>query len=202
MWNESCMVTSVTPASLASTFRSEVGTSDLKPHRGIAGFLAAVLPAWRLPRIRTMFYRLAGFDIEAKVTMFGRIELRGPGRNWHKRLHIGKGSTLTTDIKIVLDGSCFIGENVCISPNVVIHTGTHAIGGPDRRCSPDAYGKDVHVGDGTWICMNAIILPGVRIGRGVVVGAGSVVASDVPDNCFVAGNPAIVKKSLPVAETE
>jgi maltose O-acetyltransferase len=44
--------------------------------------------------------------------------------------------------------------------------------------------------------MNAVILPGVNIGKGVVVGAGSVVASDVPDDCFVAGNPAVIKKHL------
>ena len=188
----------VTPASLASTIRSEVGTSDLKPHRGIAGLLAGILPAWRLPRIRTMFYRLAGFDIGRNVTIFGKLEIRGPGRNWHKRLHIGQGSTLTTDIKIVLDGACHIGENVCISPNVVIHTGTHVIGGSTRRCSPEAYGKDVHIGEGAWICMNAVILPGVNIGKGVVVGAGSVVASDVPDDCFVAGNPAVIKKHLTI----
>ena len=192
----------VTLASLASTIRSEMGTSDIHPLRGIAGLLAGALPAWRLPRIRMMLYRLAGFDIGPKVTMFGRLDIRGPGRNWHRRLHIGQGSTLTTDIKIVLDGSCFIGENVCISPNVVIHTGTHAIGGPERRCSPDAYGKDVHIGEGSWICMNAVILPGVTIGKGVVVGAGSVVASNIPDDCFVAGNPAVIKKSLPVTDSD
>lgn len=186
------------PASLIPIIQSEVGTSDIKFHRGVAGLLAGMLPAWRLPRLRTMFYRLAGFDIASKVTIFGRLQIRGPGKNWHKRLHIGQGSTLTTDIKIVLDGSCYIGKNVCISPNVVIHTGTHVIGGSIRRCSPEAYGKDVHIGEGAWICMNAVILPGVNIGKGVVVGAGSVVASDVPNDCFVAGNPAVIKKHLTI----
>jgi acetyltransferase-like isoleucine patch superfamily enzyme len=44
--------------------------------------------------------------------------------------------------------------------------------------------------DGAFIGWNAIVVGGVRVGRRAVVGAGSVVVSDVPDDCVVAGNPA------------
>ena len=52
--------------------------------------------------------------------------------------------------------------------------------------------------DDAWIGFNSIILKGVTVGRGAVVGAGSVVTNDVPDHTVVAGNPARVIKKLDV----
>ena len=49
---------------------------------------------------------------------------------------------------------------------------------------------DTHIGKNCFIAVNSIILPGVKIGNQVIVGAGSVVTKDVPNNCVVAGNPA------------
>ena len=54
----------------------------------------------------------------------------------------------------------------------------------------------VRIGDGTWVGARAMILPGVTIGKRVVVAAGSVVTRDVPDDSLVAGNPARVIRSL------
>ena len=54
----------------------------------------------------------------------------------------------------------------------------------------------VKIKSGAWIGLNAIILKGVTIGKNAVVGAGSVVTSDVPDNCIVSGNPAVIVKTL------
>lgn len=54
---------------------------------------------------------------------------------------------------------------------------------------------DTYIGKNCIISINAIIMPGVRIGNEVVVGAGSVVTKDIPDNCIVAGNPAQVIKT-------
>lgn len=54
--------------------------------------------------------------------------------------------------------------------------------------------KTVKIGNDVWIGMNACILPGVQIGNGAIIGAGSVVTKDVPDYAIVAGNPARVIK--------
>lgn len=56
--------------------------------------------------------------------------------------------------------------------------------------------KPIIIKDDAWIGMNAIILKGVTVGRGSVVGAGSVVTKDVPDWTVVAGNPAVVVKQI------
>ena len=51
-----------------------------------------------------------------------------------------------------------------------------------------------HIGNQCFIGMNSIILPGVKIGNNVIVGAGAVVTKDIPSNTIVAGNPAKVLK--------
>jgi acetyltransferase-like isoleucine patch superfamily enzyme len=54
---------------------------------------------------------------------------------------------------------------------------------------------DVYIGDYCFIGANSIVLPGIRIGNNVVIGAGSVVTKSVPDCCIVAGNPAKIIKT-------
>lgn len=54
--------------------------------------------------------------------------------------------------------------------------------------------KEVVIGDDVWIGRRVIILPGIKIGNGVIIGAGAVVTKDVPDYAVVAGVPAKVIK--------
>ena len=54
---------------------------------------------------------------------------------------------------------------------------------------------DTFIGEKCFIGANAIIMPGVKIGNEVIVGAGAVVTKDVPSNCIVAGNPAKIIKT-------
>jgi acetyltransferase-like isoleucine patch superfamily enzyme len=91
----------------------------------------------------------------------------------------------------------FIGNYVMFGPNVTIRGGNHRF---------DVLGEyiynvkeklphndqDVVIEDDAWIGCNVTILKGVRIGRGAVVGAGSVVTKSVPNYAIVAGNPAVV----------
>lgn len=54
---------------------------------------------------------------------------------------------------------------------------------------------DTYIGDDSFVGIGAIILPGVRIGKEVIIGAGSVVTKDIPDHCIAVGNPAKVIKT-------
>ena len=96
----------------------------------------------------------------------------------------------------VLDvGKVRIGANAQIAPNVSIYTAGHPIH-PDSRNSGYEYGISITIGDNVWIGGNACIMPGVTIGNNVVIGAGSVVTKDVPDNVIAAGNPCRIIRTI------
>lgn len=84
-----------------------------------------------------------------------------------------------------------IGDDVWIAPGVQIISSNH---------DPDDYSKalasrPVKIGSHVWIGGNSIILPGIHIGDNVIIGAGSIVTKDVPDNCVAVGNPCRVIKT-------
>ena len=89
-------------------------------------------------------------------------------------------------------GKIHLGRNSFIAPNVGIITANHDLNDLSKHID----GKDVVIGDNCWIGMNSVILPGVTLGNGVIVGAGSVVTKSFEEErCVVAGNPAkIIKK--------
>ncbi|HEY0055322.1 MAG TPA: acyltransferase [Pedobacter sp.] len=101
-------------------------------------------------------------------------------------LTIGKHSVIHQNCRIDPRGGIIIGETVAISQEVIILTADHIVN------SPNFAGRErqVIIEDFAWIGTRATILPGIRIGRGAVVAAGSVVTKDVPDFFIVAGVPA------------
>jgi acetyltransferase-like isoleucine patch superfamily enzyme len=104
------------------------------------------------------------------------------------QISIGAHSVIDRDCTLDGRGGITIGENVNLAPEVMILTASHD---PDS----DDFGgieKAVVIEDYVWVATRAMILPGVRIGRGAVVGAGSVVTKDVAAGTIVAGNPAKV----------
>ncbi|MEM7186830.1 MAG: sugar O-acetyltransferase [Bacteroidota bacterium] len=88
-----------------------------------------------------------------------------------------------------------IGNNVMFAPNVQLYTATHPLEAKARNSGRE-YAKPITIGNDVWIGGGAIVCPGVTIGNGVVVGAGAVVTKDVPDNVFVAGNPARIIREI------
>ena len=103
---------------------------------------------------------------------------------------------------VVLDvGKVRIGENVQIAPNVSIYTAGHPVH-PQSRNSGYEYGIDITIGNNVWIGGNACIMPGVTIGDNAVIGAGSIVTKDIPDNVIAAGNPCRVLRKITEADRD
>lgn len=92
-----------------------------------------------------------------------------------------------------LDGKIIIGRGTWIAPNVGLITTNHDLYDPNNHMP----GKDIILGEKSWIGMNSVILPGVVLGPGTVVGAGSVVTKSFPEgHCVIVGVPAKKIKSL------
>jgi acetyltransferase-like isoleucine patch superfamily enzyme len=90
-------------------------------------------------------------------------------------------------------------EGTMVAPNVIIvDSDFHAIWPPQNRLSNAGLENDesVYIDKNVWIGMNTIILKGVNIGKNSIIGAGSVVTSDIPADCIAAGNPARIIKHL------
>jgi maltose O-acetyltransferase len=88
-----------------------------------------------------------------------------------------------------------IGDNVLFGPSVQIYTATHPISAVERRRWLES-ARPVTIGSDVWVGGAAIICPGVKIGSRSVIGAGSVVTRDIPDDVFAAGNPCRVIRTL------
>ena len=108
------------------------------------------------------------------------------------RMKIGKNIIINKGATILSPGIVEIEDNVLIAPEVKITTVDHDLS--DRHNL--FHFKKVTLRENAWICMGAIICPGVTIGRNAVVAAGAVVTKDVPDNTVVGGNPARVIKTI------
>lgn len=111
----------------------------------------------------------------------GKLKADGMKEN----LRIGAFSFIG-NVNMALHHEIHIGANVCINDDVRIFTASHDVLDP---CWNHTKGK-VIIEDFAWIGTGSYILPGVRIGRGAVVGAGAVVSKSVAPGEIVVGNPA------------
>lgn len=91
------------------------------------------------------------------------------------------------------------GDNVFVAPNCGFHTAGHPID-YERRNQGLEYGHSITVGDNVWIGAAVQVLPGVSIGSNVVIGSGSIVVKDIPDNCVAIGNPCRVLREITDAD--
>jgi acetyltransferase-like isoleucine patch superfamily enzyme len=109
------------------------------------------------------------------------------------------GDDVYINARCVLHGGAArlsIGNRVTLAVGVVIHTDSGPNTSPLLQKSYPITASPVTIEDDVWICDYAVILPGVRIGKGSVVGAHSVVKSDVAPGTVVAGQPARLIKKL------
>ena len=118
-----------------------------------------------LRKIRVFKFKVKGYDIPYSAIIEGSVVL---DKLYPKGIHIGENT-------LVAGGSIILSHDHC-----------------KRVGDNQPYLTDTYIGKNCFIAVKSIILPGIKIGDGVIVGAGSVVTKDVPSNCIVAGNPAKV----------
>ena len=134
-----------------------------------------------------------GVHLSGRSTFAGA--LRTDGRR--PRLVVGDETYLGHRLILSADDEVAIGSHVHVADDVYIcGYDAHPMDPIARRSQPGAVdytgGSRIVIEDDVWICQGAIVLKGVRIGKGAVVGAHAVVTRDVPAGAIVAGNPAKV----------
>lgn len=105
------------------------------------------------------------------------------------------------NLVIVDDCDVYIGNYVMFGPNVTITATGHPIA-PELRRKGAQFSIPVRIGDDVWIGANVAIMPGVTIGNNVVIGAGSVVTHDIPDNTVAFGTPCRVVREITERDSE
>ncbi len=127
-------------------------------------------------------HNLMGISLgkESSILMGLRLYVKGG-------ISIGEHSVIDRDCVLDGRGGIEIGHNVNLAPEVMLLTAYHD---PDDLEHFGGVEKPIVVEDYAWIATRAMVLPGVHIGRGAVVGAGSVVTKNVAAGTIVAGNPA------------
>jgi maltose O-acetyltransferase len=145
-----------------------------------------------------------GFELRRGLLVMGGVRVARDVRLaagvhvYDRYLEIGSGTWVGMDVRIVscAKGVVRIGSRVDIAPMCLIDSGTHELGGPERRAGTGT-GRDIVIGDGCWIGLGSRVLAGARIGRGCVVAAGAVVvAGDYAPDMLIAGIPARCVRAL------
>jgi maltose O-acetyltransferase len=115
--------------------------------------------------------------------------------SYGQNIYIGDHVFLNVLCTILDCNEVHIGHHVMIGPAVQIYTAAHLLQA-EPRIQGWEVAKPIVVEEKVWIGGGAILLPGVRIGRNAVVGAGAVVSRSVPANTVVVGNPARVIREI------
>lgn len=100
----------------------------------------------------------------------------------------------------IVDGNVTIGDDVMIGPNVVFVTDNHVYSRIDVPIREQGISsKEIIIEDDVWIGANAVILPGVRIGKGTIIASGAVVSRNIDPYSIAGGVPAVIihKRAAP-----
>jgi len=151
---------------------------------------------WRWVLQAIWFQRILGFNRHVPWPAHPPVTVHGPGN-----IHFHQDSLNCFQSPgcyfQAFAGQITIGNGTYIGPNVGLITANHNPMNLDEHLPA----QDVVIGEGCWIGMNAVVMPGVTLGDRTIVGAGAIVTrSFTSGNCVVAGNPARIIKRLPTGD--
>jgi len=141
-----------------------------------------------LKQVRKLFSELTASKIDENCILFPPFYTE-----FGKNLKLGKAVFINSCCRFQDNGGIEIGDNTMIGQGTTIVTLNHDLN-PKTRVN--ATPKPVKIGKNVWIGASCTILPGVSIGDNAVIGAGSVVVKDIPQNAVAVGNPAKVIKCI------
>ncbi|MGP8321299.1 MAG: acyltransferase [Methanosarcinaceae archaeon] len=160
----------------------------VKEVKAIVKHLIINLPGPLGMEIREKYYKKRFHYASDSFTILPNVTITFP-----KNFSIGECSGVNVNTWINAMGGVTIGNDVIIGPFVIIHSANHKFDRLDIPIQKQGCEKlSVNIEDDVWIGANAIILPGVTIGRGSVIGAGAVITRDIPPYSVAAGVPAKV----------
>lgn len=144
------------------------------------------MPGWRFGYWLRRKLASYIFDHCGKNVLIKHGAYFGDGRG----IRVGDNSQIGHNAR--LDHGITIGENVLMGPDIVMMTISHAFDDLSRPINQQGAleRRPIVIGNDVWIGTRVVILPGVNIGDGAVIGAGSVVSKDVPSGTVFAGVPA------------
>lgn len=140
--------------------------------------------------IRRLFSELIGNEVDEGFNLFPPFTT-----DCGKNIHLGKGVFINSGCRFQDQGGITIGDYSLIGHNVVLATLNHNLN-PKKRAN--LIPSPIKIGKRVWVGSNSTLLPGITIGDNAVIGAGSVVTKDVPENAVVAGVPARIVKTIDV----
>lgn len=155
-------------------------------HLFVKGWISYVFNAWisNFPNhgIRIFYLRyMLGIKVGKETFVHMGCFFEGKNINIGNNTVIGRNCYLGGS-----GGKLIIKNNVSITAQTYIFCSTHDANSPDFKC----ISKDVTIEDNVWIGARAMVLPGVKVGKGAILGAMSIATKNIPDYCIYAGNPA------------
>lgn len=109
--------------------------------------------------------------------------------NWGgANVHLGNRVYANFNLVLVDDGPIYVGDDLMFGPNVTLTTAGHPIL-PQLRVRSAQFNLPIRIGNNVWLGSGVQVLPGISIGDNTVVGAGSVVTRDLPENVVAVGTP-------------
>ncbi|RMH11621.1 MAG: colanic acid biosynthesis acetyltransferase WcaF [Gammaproteobacteria bacterium] len=130
---------------------------------------------------RRFLLRLFGAKVGNKVLIRPSVRVAYP---WH--LIFSEHAWIGDDVELYSIGNIRVGDHVVVSQRSYLCTATHDY----TKRSFDTMVGDIEIGDGAWLATDVFVAPGVKIGRGCVIGARSSVFSDMPEGMICMGSPA------------
>ena len=138
--------------------------------------------------LRALMEKLTGQQLDESFGLFPPFYT-----DCGKNIRIEGAVFINAGCKFQDQGGIYIGAGSLIGHNTVLATLNHGLL-PEQR--HDLIPKPIHIGKNVWIGSNSTVLSGVTVGDNAVIGAGSVVTRDIPENMIAVGSPARVIKSI------